>query len=144
MTSTFVTTNHLETEQVAQILARRLRAGSVVGLQGGLGAGKTVFAKGLATALGVAETVTSQSYTLIAEYSGTIPFFHADLYRIRGAHELDNLGIEEYYDRGGITVIEWCDRAPSALLPPGAVIVTIELRPNGRRRIMIEEPECAS
>ena len=142
MISTYTTADERETKGVAHALADRLPPGTVVGLRGALGAGKTVFAKGLAEALQVGATVTSQSYTLIAEYEGVVPFYHADLYRIGSAGELDNLGLEEYFDRGGVTVIEWYDRAPSAL-PAGAVVVTIELLSDDRRRITIEEPECA-
>jgi len=125
--------------RAARTLAGRLKPGTVIGLRGGLGAGKTVFTKGVAEALGVAAMVTSQSYTLIAEYEGRLPFFHADLYRLQQAAEIENVGIEEYFDRGGITVVEWCDRAPAAL-PPDAVVVTITIEPDGRRRIEIEEP----
>ncbi len=139
MTSTVTSAGPEETIRAAHTLAGRLSPGAVIGLRGGLGAGKTVFAKGLAEALGVAETVTSQSYTLIAEYEGRLPFFHADLYRLQRAAEIDNVGIEEYFDRGGITVVEWCDRAP-AVLPPDAVMVTITIEPDDLRRIEIEEP----
>ena len=137
-TASIITLDERETARVATELAERLEPGSVVGLQGGLGLGKTVFAKALAAAFGVEETVTSRSYTLVAEYEGRLPFFHADLYRVRSASEVETLGLEEYFDRGGITVVEWCDRVPEAV-PPDAVVVSFELNDDGTRRITIEE-----
>ena len=137
-TTATITLHERDTTRIAAELAERLEPGTVVGLQGGLGLGKTVFAKALAAALGVEDTVTSQSYTMVAEYEGRLPFFHADLYRVRSAPEVETIGLEEYFDRGGVTVVEWCDRAPE-ILPPDAVVVSFELTEGGTRRITIEE-----
>ena len=80
----------------------------VICLDGELGSGKTVFAKGIAQALGISETITSPTYTIIKEYnSGELPFYHMDVYRLDG--NTDGVGIEEYFNKGGIVVIEWAD-----------------------------------
>jgi tRNA threonylcarbamoyladenosine biosynthesis protein TsaE len=97
-------------------LGRLLKAGNTVCLFGELGSGKTIFVKGIASALGIQERdITSASFTIIAEYAaelgGTpVAFYHIDLYRIRNADELDSIGVEEYLGKGGISVVEWADR----------------------------------
>ncbi len=97
-------------------LGRLLKAGNTVCLFGELGAGKTVFVKGIASSLGIRERdITSASFTIIAEYEAElggkpVPFYHIDLYRIRDAGELESVGVEEYLGKGGISVVEWADR----------------------------------
>jgi tRNA threonylcarbamoyladenosine biosynthesis protein TsaE len=108
----------------------------VVGLTGDLGAGKTVFAKGVADALGVTEEVTSPTFTIVAEYQGRVPFVHIDLYRISGADEFLDLGVEELVYGTGVTVIEWYERAREEL-PDTIVEVRIELGEGTSRRITI-------
>ncbi len=109
-----------ETEAIAAELAAELAPGDVVALVGDLGAGKTVFARGLARALGVQEPVHSPTFTLIHEYQGRWPVFHVDLYRLAGVAEAESLGLEEYFEAPGVTIIEWADRAAS-LLPARAI-----------------------
>ena len=96
----------------------------VIALHGNLGAGKTCFTQGLAQAAGVTEPVCSPTYTLISEYQGTIPFHHIDLYRLSGPQEALDLGIDEYLETDGITVIEWAERA-GELLPPFTIHVRL-------------------
>ena len=102
-----------ETKAFAARLARLVTPGTVIGLEGDLGAGKTCFAKGLATGLGIDENeVYSPTFTLIAEhYRGKLPLYHIDLYRLEGG-EIDGLGIEEYLFGQGVTVIEWFQFLP--------------------------------
>ena len=76
-------------------------------LDGELGSGKTVFTKGIANALGIDESVTSPTYTIIKEYNGELPLYHMDVYRLDG--NTDGVGIEEYFNKGGVVVIEWAD-----------------------------------
>jgi len=87
----------------------------VIALHGNLGAGKTCFTQGLAQAAGVREPVCSPTYTLISEYQGTVPFHHIDLYRLGGPEEAYDLGLDEYLETDGITVIEWAERAAEML-----------------------------
>lgn len=102
------TRNERETIEFAQNIESEKFENMVICLVGDLGSGKTVFTKGLAHALGVEETITSPTFNIIKEYtSGEIPLYHMDVYRLNG--NVSELGIEEYYHKGGITVIEWAD-----------------------------------
>ena len=85
-----------------------------MGLVGPLGAGKTCFVQGLARGLGVTGYVRSPTFILIHEYAGPVPLYHVDLYRVDPA-DLDGLGLEEILEGGGVTAIEWADRAAGAL-----------------------------
>ncbi|MEI8233687.1 MAG: tRNA (adenosine(37)-N6)-threonylcarbamoyltransferase complex ATPase subunit type 1 TsaE [Verrucomicrobiota bacterium] len=108
-----------ETFLLGQRLAAELRPGSVLALAGDLGAGKTQFTKGLACGLGVEGDVTSPTFTLIHEYpGGRLPLFHIDLYRLEEADDVLGIGLDDYLDGGGVTVIEWADKF-AALMPPG-------------------------
>ena len=102
-----------ETKTFAAGLARLVTPGTMIGLTGDLGAGKTCFVKGLATGLGIDENdVYSPTFTLIAEhYKGRLPLYHIDLYRLEGG-EIEGLGLEEYLFGQGITVIEWFQFLP--------------------------------
>ena len=104
------TQNEEETEQVGEKLGSMLKPGSVVALFGDMGAGKTVFVRGLARAAGYSGRVTSPTYSLVNEYEGSIPVFHFDMYRLRGEEELYEIGWEEYLERGGICAVEWSER----------------------------------
>ncbi len=97
-------------------LGRAARAGDLIGLVGDLGAGKTLLVQGVATGLDLPPEVrvTSPTFTLINEYrGGRLTLFHADLYRIEKARELDEIGLDEIARRGdGLVMVEWCDRFP--------------------------------
>jgi tRNA threonylcarbamoyladenosine biosynthesis protein TsaE len=115
-----------ETIRIGRSIGSRLRSGDVVALVGELGAGKTQFIKGLAAGLGVGKPayVSSPSFTLINEYPGGIPLYHIDLFRLGGEKEAEDLGLEDYFQGGGITVIEWADKIPS-LLPEEMLLIHI-------------------
>jgi tRNA threonylcarbamoyladenosine biosynthesis protein TsaE len=87
----------------------------------------------MAAALGVKQAVTSPTFTLVNEYAGRLPLYHADLYRIRGPEELLGIGFDSYIESGGITVVEWAERAAD-LIPPHAVHVTLSARADPRER----------
>jgi tRNA threonylcarbamoyladenosine biosynthesis protein TsaE len=82
----------------------------VVCLTGSLGAGKTTLVQGIAEGIGVKDYVTSPTFIIINEYQGRIPFFHVDLYRLDSVEQIEDLGIEEYFYRGGACVIEWAEK----------------------------------
>jgi tRNA threonylcarbamoyladenosine biosynthesis protein TsaE len=129
-----------ETMAVGEKIAAGLGRGSVVALQGGLGAGKTCLAKGIARGLGIREELTSPTYTIVSEYAaGPLPFYHIDAYRLEGDEDFQALGGDDYIYGGGIALIEWSDRIPASI-PPSAIRVSISLLEDGRRSIEVEEP----
>jgi tRNA threonylcarbamoyladenosine biosynthesis protein TsaE len=99
-----------ETLALGRLLARWLRPGDTLNLTGDLGAGKTVLVKGIAAGLGIDPAgVTSPTFALIHEYTGDVPLYHFDAYRLRQPEEWENLGYEEYLRGSGISVVEWGD-----------------------------------
>ena len=97
-----------ETIELAQNIESEKFPNMVICLEGDLGTGKTVFTKGFAKAMEIDEEVTSPTFNIIKEYtSGQLPLYHMDVYRLDGKAE--DIGIEDYYDKGGITIIEWAD-----------------------------------
>ena len=93
-----------ETIAVAQNIESEKFPNMVICLDGDLGSGKTIFTKGFAHALGINE-ITSPTFTIIKEYNGELPLYHMDVYRLEDPSE--DIGIEEYFDKGGVTIIEW-------------------------------------
>ena len=98
--------NEEETIELAQNLESEKFPNMVICLYGDLGSGKTVFAKAFADAMGI-EGVTSSTFNIIKEYNGELPLYHMDVYRVDD--NVESLGIEEYFEKGGITIIEWAD-----------------------------------
>jgi len=124
-----------ETFELGRQLAATLRRGDVLALAGDLGAGKTQFTKGLAAGLGVEADVTSPTFTLIHEYpGGRLPLFHIDLYRLEDEDEVLGIGIDEYLDGDGVTVIEWADKF-ATLLPSGVRWVRFRVLEGDEREI---------
>lgn len=145
MTNTdILTQSPAETLQWAEEFAHTLDSGAVVALYGELGAGKTVIAKGIGRGLSVREEIISPTFNYILEYNGNLRFFHADLYRIANASVFRAMGLEEYFERGGVFVIEWAERARE-LLPEGTLEITIEPIENGKaRRITVKRKSDAA
>ena len=122
----YYTDNPEQTEALGAALAEQMAPGDVVAFFGDLGAGKTAFVRGMARGLGISESVTSPTYTVVNEYlSGSMPLFHFDLYRLSGPDDLFDIGWEDYLDRGGICAVEWSERAEELL--KDAVRVTIRM-----------------
>jgi tRNA threonylcarbamoyladenosine biosynthesis protein TsaE len=111
-----VTRSPEETRILGASLAPALLPGDVISLSGDLGAGKTVFVQGLATALGVTSRVTSPTFTIVHEYDGRYPIMHLDVYRLDSFQEILDLGFEEYFDARAVVLIEWGE-AVEQLLP---------------------------
>jgi len=103
-----------DTLSLARSLATVLRGGDVIGLEGGLGAGKTTFARGAVHALGVPEetAVTSPTFALLHQYEGRLPVAHADFYRLGAEAELEELGVDELVEEGAVLFIEWGRKFP--------------------------------
>ncbi len=105
----YVVYSESDTEELAENIESEHFPGMVICLNGELGSGKTVFTKAFASALGIKEQVTSPTFNIIKEYQdGELPLYHMDVYRIEDGNA-DNLGIEEYFNKGGVTIIEWAD-----------------------------------
>ena len=132
----FITNAPEQTELVGAKLAQQLTAGTIIAYKGDLGAGKTAFTRGLARGLGAKESVTSPTYTIVNEYlSGRLPLFHFDMYRLRSADELFDIGWDDYLERGGVCAVEWSENVADALENP--ITVTIEKPGEDSRRITI-------
>jgi tRNA threonylcarbamoyladenosine biosynthesis protein TsaE len=133
-----VSHSSLHTERIGERLARLAAPGDVLALWGELGAGKTQLTKGVASGLGLdGGAVSSPTFVILHEhYGGRLPLFHLDLYRLEG-QDLGTTGWEETLEGGGITVIEWPDRAGEAL-PPDRVDVRLEHIAETKRRVLIE------
>ena len=126
-----------ETEALGVKLANSLYPGAVLAFTGGLGAGKTAFARGLARGLGVSGRVTSPTYTIVNEYDQIpLPLIHFDLYRIGSQEELLELGWDDYLERKAIIAVEWAENG-KAYLPPDAIWVEITVLDEQRREFNI-------
>ena len=125
-----------ETFALAEKLARRFKGNEVVFLIGELGAGKTVFAKGIAAGLGLKDVhqVSSPTFTLMNVYEGRVPVYHIDLYRLGKSEDVRDLGFEDYIGEG-VVVVEWAEKV-GLRLP--ALFVTIEVEDGDRRRIELD------
>lgn len=103
------------TEAVGRELGKLLGPGDFVSFTGELGAGKTTIVRGIASGLAVSDTVSSPSFLIIQEYRGRYPVFHGDFYRLGSYQELEDIGWDEYSQRGGIILIEWGNLIPEAI-----------------------------
>jgi len=129
--------NPQETFALGVQCAALLRRGDVLALAGDLGAGKTHFTKGIAAGLGVECDITSPTFTLIHEYpGGRLPLFHIDLYRLEDEDEVLGIGLDEYLDGDGVTVIEWADKF-AALMPKGVRWVRFKVLEGDEREITL-------
>jgi len=133
-----------ETHGLGVVLGQLARPGLVVVLKGKLGAGKTCLAQGIGRGLGIAGAIKSPTFTLVHEYQGRLPFYHLDLYRLEG-HELEDIGLEEYLDAGGVTVVEWGEKA-ACMLPGDRLDIEIIPQPGlpNARAITIGARGCLS
>ena len=128
-----ITKSREETENFAYQYAKSLRAGDVVLLDGDMGAGKTVFAKGVARGLEIEEEVTSPTYAYMNDYDGRL--FHYDCYRIESVEQAERLGLADYFDMGGVCLIEWSQNI-APLLPNGCKRVIIKKISENEREIV--------
>jgi tRNA threonylcarbamoyladenosine biosynthesis protein TsaE len=127
-----------ETKAIGFSLGKQLKPGDVVGLYGELGAGKTVMTKGIAGAFGIDDRdVVSASFTIISEYDTMPPFLHIDLYRVGNAGEITELGLWEHLEGGGVSVVEWAEKAEEGL-PEGAIRVRLKSIDENTREIEID------
>jgi tRNA threonylcarbamoyl adenosine modification protein YjeE len=132
----------LQSERATLALARSvadlLEAGDVVGLEGGLGAGKTTFARGAVHGLGVPEDtpVTSPTFALLHQYEGRLPIGHADLYRLASEMEIEELGLDELLEHGAVLFVEWGRKFPE-MVRKTVLWVELDIVSDEERRVRL-------
>jgi tRNA threonylcarbamoyladenosine biosynthesis protein TsaE len=149
MPSTTETTAPQQTEALAAKLAQRLRPGDVVLVSGELGAGKTTFVRGACRALGVAEAVTSPTFTIARRYDGAVPISHLDLYRLGDLADEDPALLADELGSDRVAFVEWPEVGAPVGLDPERVVarVSLEHRGGDRRMVVVREgavPPAAS
>lgn len=118
--------NEEDTRRFGLELAADLKAGDILALIGDLGTGKTTLTKYIAEGLGVTERITSPTFTIVSEHrSGRLPLYHFDVYRLESGEDMFEIGAEEYFDAGGVCIIEWADRV-AEILPDETICIFIE------------------
>ena len=128
-----ITRSDAETIELAENLEAEKIPNMVICLNGDLGSGKTVFTKGFAGAMGIDE-ITSPTFTIIKEYMGELPLYHMDVYRTDG--KVDGLGLEEYFDKNGVTIIEWSEMIED-ILPSERLDITFKITGENSRSIVV-------
>ncbi len=129
-----------DTAALGAAIADSVEPGTVIGLVGPLGAGKTRLARAIAEQLGVEpEAISSPTFVLIQEYQGRLPVYHFDAYRLPSPGAFQDLGVAEYWDRGGVCLVEWADRVRD-LLPERSWIITLDLVGPTQRTARLEFP----
>jgi tRNA threonylcarbamoyladenosine biosynthesis protein TsaE len=136
-----ITNSEEETLALGRELGQAAKAGSVYALEGDLGVGKTVFAKGFAEGLGIEEAVVSPTFTIVQIYEGgRLPLYHFDVYRIEEPEEMDEIGYEEYFFGGGVCLVEWANQLPE-IMPEETIWIRVLKEPEkgfSYRRIEID------
>ena len=128
-----ISNNTQDTENIGAKIASQLKGTEVIALFGGLGMGKTAFTRGLSSALGVIDGVSSPTFALVNEYHGKYNIYHFDMYRVTSWEDLYSTGFFDYIDNG-ILVIEWSENIEGAL-PENSVIITISKGENDNQRV---------
>ncbi len=136
----FISKSTIDTENFAQEFAKQLKPHDVIAFIGGMGAGKTAFVRGLAKGLNVYGEVSSPTFALVHEYSGEIPLYHFDMYRINDLEDLYSIGFFDYLDLDAILAIEWSENITDAL-PENTIFVEIKKINDDEREILINGKE---
>ena len=116
---------------------KQAKPGMVISLRGSLGAGKTVFARGVARSLGIEEAIVSPTFTLVQEYDGRLPMYHMDLYRITSSEDFEMIGGEDMLYSDGICLIEWSEII-NEMLPRDTIFINIKVNPDQSRTVTID------
>lgn len=130
----FTSHSEMDTVELAQNFESEKFPNMIICLDGELGSGKTVFTKGIADALGIKETITSPTFTIIKEYDGELPLYHMDVYRLDG--KTDGIGIEEYFTKGGVVVIEWSSTIKD-ILPEERLDIKFKIIDENKRLLIL-------
>lgn len=128
--------SEIDTIELAQNLESEKFPNMIICLTGDLGSGKTVFAKGFANGLGINEVVSSPTFTIIKEYTeGEMPLYHMDVYRLDG--NTDGVGIEEYFHKNGVVIIEWAETIKD-ILPKERLEISFRIVDENKRVLVIK------
>lgn len=126
--------SEIDTIELAQNIESEKFPNMIICLDGELGSGKTIFTKGFADALGIEDNITSPTFTIIKEYDGELPLYHMDVYRLDG--QTDGIGIEEYFSKGGVVIIEWASTIKD-ILPLEHLSIKFKLLDENKRTIVV-------
>ena len=133
----FTSRSEQDTLEIAENIESEKFPNMVICLEGELGSGKTVFVKGFANALGLEETITSPTFNLVKEYpNGELPLYHMDVYRLEGTCE--NVGFDEYFSKGGVSIVEWSDLICDCL-PEEKLVIKFKVI-DENTRVLVFEP----
>lgn len=140
----YITNSAKETENIAKIIANKFTGGTVIALSGDLGSGKTTFTKGMAKELGIKNTVSSPTFVLIKEYDVEIKnkksnikkFIHIDSYRLKSYKDAIGIGINDYFNKEFITVIEWPEKIKE-ILPADVMLIKFQYLDKEKRKITV-------
>ena len=138
-TESFSSSSPDETIELGGRIGALLPAGTVMSLEGGLGAGKTLLAKGICAGLGVQGEVVSPSFILVEEYAGDLPVMHFDLYRLELVQEVIDIALLDSMDGRNVIIVEWGDKLPEGMLQPDIGIM-LRITGEGEREISIAAP----
>lgn len=136
----FISKSTTDTENFAEQFAKQLKPHDVIAFIGGMGTGKTAFVRGLAKGLDVYGEVSSPTFALVHEYSGEIPLYHFDMYRINDLEDLYSIGFFDYLDLDAILAIEWSENITDAL-PENTIFIEIKKISDDEREILINHKE---
>ena len=133
----FTSYSDVDTTELAENMESEKFPNMVICLEGELGSGKTVFVKGFAKALGIEDNITSPTFNLIKEYlNGEMPLYHMDMYRLEG--NVENIGVEDYFNKNGVCIIEWSDIIED-ILPEERLVIKFKII-NENKRVLVIKP----
>ncbi|OGC07769.1 tRNA (adenosine(37)-N6)-threonylcarbamoyltransferase complex ATPase subunit type 1 TsaE [candidate division WOR-1 bacterium RIFOXYA2_FULL_36_21] len=132
----YITNSPKETVKLGIKIGKQLKPNDIIALEGDLGSGKTTLSQGIALGTGLKDYISSPTFTIINEYENKIPLYHIDLYRLDAGTDIKDLGIEEYFHKDGICLIEWAEKLGD-LLPENAKIIRLEIKDADKRVITI-------
>jgi len=138
MTTLRIHSNRSErTQEIGEIIGKFAQPNDLILLSGTLGSGKTCLTQGIAWGLDIREYTSSPTFVLVREYTGRLPLFHIDLYRLASDEDMQSFGIDDYVYGNGVCVIEWAEKG-SGILPKDNLFITLSHVPENERNIAIE------
>lgn len=133
----YVSNSPSDTARIAKLIGERVPEGMIFCLDGDLGAGKTLFVQNMAAGMGITDEVTSPTFNLMNVYSGPVPLYHFDLYRLEQEFELEDIGFHDYvYEPDGAVVIEWADKFVDSLPEDYILIEITRINENEDKRLL--------